>query len=96
MYDVDSGKLFLVNCNTPGAWGNIQKIEKEHIYNAEIVTEPHMERIKSYYDSVEVNWEECDLIFGDEVFVAPFTTIELNRSSLLHELWSIFEKISDN
>lgn len=96
VYDVDSGKLFLVNCNTPGAWGNIQKIEKEHIYNAEIVTEPHMERIKNYYDGVEVNWKECDLVFGDEVFVAPFTTRELDRSSLLHELWSIFEKISDN
>ena len=55
-----------------------------------------MERIKSYYDGVEVNWKECDLVFGDAVFVAPFTTIELDRSSLLHELWSIFEKISDN
>lgn len=92
IYDVDSGKLFLVSCAVPGAWDNIDRIEKPFYYNSEL-DNSYMERIIHYYDGVEVNWEECLPYFGDEIFVAPFTDWELERSALLGELTVIWDKI---
>lgn len=92
IYDVDSGKLFMVSCVVPGAWDNIDVIEKPYYYHTEL-DNSYMERIINYYDGVEVNWEECLPSFGDEIFVAPFTAWELERSALLGELAGIWDKI---
>ncbi len=92
IYDVDSGKLFLVSCEVPGAWDNIDRIGETYYYESEI-SNSYMERVINYYDSVEVNWEDCMHSFGDEIFVAPFTDWELERSSLLVELEGIYQKI---
>ncbi len=98
IYDGDSGKIFVLSCNTPGGWKDtVEEVPVFEKYNdSEADAEKYvyetglydlfLERIKAYYDGVEVVLKENVLYFGDSVFVSPFTGAELERSSLLWEI----------
>ena len=109
VYDGDSGKLFLFSCEVPGVWKEDTEEERQYWEELPITPfegyaeedvpqkiqaeDSYMERVKAYYDGVEVDWEESSVYFGEEVFVAPFTMEELDRSSLLWEIQYYFEKM---
>ncbi len=55
-------------------------------YKEEHIRDSYLEKVKAYYDGVEVVWEENVLSFGEYVCITPLTERELERSTLLWEI----------
>ncbi len=107
VYDEESGKLFWLACEVPGifkqemVWSSTEKgsaINDEGYMEEEIshktqTEESYMERIKAYYDGVGVVWEECDVYWGESVYITPLTIKEVERSSVLWDMQYFFNNI---